>query len=433
MGLSNFQHFTEAVSGSESALVVAPARAAATLGAEELGAVEAVSQRLRSELARLVRALPPGSRSVRSMAAMLGVDRNTCQRVIAAAQPAGSGCEAFLRFPGIKPLRQLIARAKAQGVEGDVVESVAAAVDRLAEVIKTLDQSHQRLKSRVDATLIAGTHRPDRTQVDIRRMLFEEHARLLQRQMSVHSLITAILPQSDDSECLEQAWVRGLVGLRVDPHAAPVPLGLAAAEDDAASNATFDPLAQRTSPGSRRSGIIAALSSSPEPTLTTRLAATSQILVIDPATLDSARPTDVTIATRMSGVAKPDTLYHTSTVMMTPAARLVFDVYLHRSLAMASLPSSGVFQFTMSFSGDMDENWPFRLPGQYRMELLGRGLDNSDSPAWDKHAQAARHLFAQTGWSADEFVGHRMDIPFPLWGSTVYQWFDFRSSGSTGP
>lgn len=426
MPTSNFQVGPD--TGSDHDSPVMTSRSPATLGVEELGAVDAVGQRLRSELARLIRALPPESRSVRTMASMLGVDRNTCQRVIAAAQPAGTGCEAFLRFPGVKPLRQLVAQAKSHGVEVDIIESVGVAVDRLAEVIETFDQSHQRLKSRIEATLIAGTHRPDRTQIDIRRTLFEENARLLQRQMGTHSLITAILPQSDDPECLEQAWVRGLVGLRVDPHAAPVPLGLAAAEGDAVADAAFDPLASGASGGGRASGLIAGLSSTPTPTLTTRVGSTSQILVIDPATLGGDRPVDVAVATRMSGVARPDKLYHTSTVMMTPAARLVFDVYLHRSLAMASLPSCGVFQYTMSFSGDMDENWPFRLPGQYRMELLGRGLGNSDSPAWDKHALAASHLFTRTGWNPDEFVGHRMDIAFPLWGSAIYQWFDFRGA-----
>ncbi len=428
MNLVNLEHAGGDGLGDDGPLATSDARAVALLGVDELGAVDAVGQRLRAEMGRLVRALPAESRSVRTMAAALGVDRNTCQRVIAATQPATTGCEAFLRLPGVKPMRQLVARARGCGVPDDVADSVSVAIDRLQAVIEDFGQSHRRLRSRVEATLIAGTHRPDRSQADIRRTLFEEHARLLGRQMSVYSMVTAIVPQPGGTDSLEQAWMRGLIGLKVNPQAGPVPLGLAATEEDAEASAVFDPLSRPTAPGGRAAGIIAALSSAPAPTLTARVAPASQVMVIDAATLSAAGPTDVVVGSRMSGVARPDKIYHTSTVMMTPAARLVFDVYLHRSLAMASVPSCGVFQYTMSFTGDMDANWPFRLPGQHRMELLGRGLGNSDSPAWGRHAEATRHLFAMTGWPADEFVGHRMDIPFPLWGSTAYQWFDFRTS-----
>lgn len=391
-----------------------------------MNAVENAGQRLRAELGRLIRAIPSESRSVRTMAAFLEVDRNTCQRVIAASHPSGSGTEAFLRLPGIKPLRTLISQARLHGVDVDLIESLSAAVERLSDVVTSFDESHQRLKARIEATL-ATIGRTDRGEKDGRRVLFEEHARLLQRRLDVHSLITAIGPHSDDESRLEQAWVRGLVGLRMDRGAMPLALGTSTTEPEPGmpTLSTFDPLSRRTVPGERTSGLIEGLSSMPAPTLTTRSSAGAQVLVIDPPAEDTDHAMDIAIATRVAHVENPKKTYHTSAVMTTPAARVVFDVYLHRSLALASVPACGVFQYTMSFSVDMDENWPFRLPGQYRLELLGPGLTNAASTAWVKHAEAAKHLFARTGWRAEEYVGHRMEVEFPMWGSTLYQWFDF--------
>ncbi len=403
-----------------------------TLSAAQLAAIEGVGLRLRSELARLIRALPSDSRSVRTMASLLDVDRNTCQRVISATQPDVSGCEAFVRLPGLKPLRQIVAHAQKRGVGADCIESLTVALDRLDSVLEEFNESHVRLKARIEASLSAGAPALNRGELDIRRSLFEEHSRLLQRQIRIHSLITAVGPHADDPTKLEQAWVRALLGLRMGKGAAPLPLGIATTDREhhpTAPAPTFDPLSRRAAPGARNAGIVPALSSTPLPTLTTRGPAGSQVSVIDPATTDPEREIDVTVATRASHVAHPgNEMYHTSAVMLTPTARMIFDVYLHRSLAMSSVPACGVFQYTMSFSSDMDENWPFRLPGQYRLELLGSGLQNAGSDAWDRHADAAAHLFSQTGWSPEDYIGHRLQVEFPMWGSTICQWFDFRTA-----
>jgi hypothetical protein len=385
--------------------------------------------RIRSELVRLIRALPADSRSVRTMAAWLDVDRNTCQRVISATHADASGCEAFVRLPGLKPLRHLVSQAQKRGVAPEHLDSLTIALDRMAQMLDELDESHVRLKARVEASLSSGAAQHDRGEMDIRRALFEDHARLLQRRLRSHSLITAVSPHRDDPTKLEQAWVRGLLGLRMERGALPLPLGTASTDREQHADepaATFDPLSRFAKPGSRNSGLVAGLCSSPMPTLTTRGPAGSQVLVIDPATTDFESEPDVAIATRISHVAHPgNETFHTSAVMLTPTTRMVFDVYLHRSLARASVPACGVFQYTMAFSTDMDENWPFRLPGQYRLELLGRGLQNAASDSWSRHADAAAHLFNQTGWPAEDFIGHRMQVDFPMWGSTLCQWFDF--------
>jgi hypothetical protein len=397
------------------------------LTANELGTLEAAGERVRGELARLIRALPPDSRSVRTMAAFLDVDRNTCQRVVAAAQPGGSGAEVFVRLPGLKALRALLVQCKRRKIDPELLASLYAASERVADVLREFEGSQQRLRARIEATLVVGARAGDGGELGLRRALFDDHARLLKREMAAHCLITAVCPQRGGEHQLEQAWVRGLVGLRMQRGAAPLPVGISAVAGNQTppnTAATIDPLGA-PGDGRRSAGLIASLSSVPLPTLTSRGPRDAQLLALDAGDGTLDRPFDVAIGTRVMGVEYPERLFHTSAVISTPAARLVFDVYVHRSIAVASVPSSGVFLYTMSFSANMDENWPFRLPGQYRLELLGAGTGNAESPAWSRHADATAHLFEQTGWRADDFVGHRMDIEFPMWGSAVYQWFEF--------
>mgnify|MGYP007100051595 CR=1 FL=1 len=404
-----------------------------TLTAEELAAIEAVGQRLRSELARLVKWLPQDSRSVRTMASFLAVDRNTCQRVIAAVQPATGGSEAFCRLPGSKSLLELVKRVKAKGAPRELVAALSVAIDRLNETLAEFDESHARIRARLEATIAIGAFQSDRGEIDRRRTLFEENARLFMRQMRVHSLITAVGPHAGEPAKVEQAWIRGLIGLRLEKGAQPLPLGIASTDRAEAKNgpvATFNPLEKRTEPGQRASGLVEQFCSSPMPTLTTRGPEGSQVTVLDPSLANEGVSVDAAVATRISHVAHPRAkspeIFHTSAVMLSPTAKFVFDVYLHRSLAIESVPACGAFQYTMAFSEDIEENWPFRLPGQYRLELLGPGLTNAGNAAWARHGDAAAYLFAQTGWPATEYVGHRLEIDYPLWGGTMYQWFDFR-------
>lgn len=404
------------------------------LTTEQMQGIETVGQRLRGELGRLVGWLPPDAKSVRTMAQFLGVDRNTCQRVIAALHPGASGCEAIARIPGGRSLQEFVRRSRSKGAPRDVIAGLTAAIEHLNGLLNEVGDSHARIKSRIESTLLAG-RRSDRTDLDFRRSLFDDTARLLGRQLRVHSMVTAIRPHPEDRTKVEQAWIRGLIGLRMRPDSSPVPLGISSTDrqlSECSATAVISPLSQPASPEGPAGGLVESFSSSPAPTLTMRGPQGALVTVLDPASARGNQPIDAVVAMRISHVEHPTQrapeVYHTSVVMLTPTERLIFDVYLHRSLALASVPSAGAFQYTMSFSDDPRENWPFRLPGQHRLELLGGGLDHAANPAWQRHGEAARYLFDKTGWAADDYVGHRLDVVFPLWGATYYQWFDFRQS-----
>lgn len=417
---------------------VAPfeAREAATpsLTEDELAAAEGVGTRLRAEFGRLVRWLPKEAKSVRGMSAFLSTDRNICQRVQSALRPGLTGANAVLKLPGLRPMGELVEEAKKAGAPGDVVASLVAALSQLEALAASAGGSQAKLKARLEAALASvqvlavGDGQMDA--LSVRRAHFMNSARMLGRHMRLASSVTAVRPHPDAHDKVEQAWVQSLVGLQMEPNAAPAPLGFGTTDHLRTGQAagTFSPLSSQTKPYLPSAGIVEALSSS---SVAPTSRGPSGRLVITVDSIGARRSTDISIATRLSHIEhptlKPPEVFHTSQMVLNPVTRMVFDFYVHRTLAMKSVPGAGMFIYTMSFGDDMEDNWPFRLPVQCRLELLGSSPEDAASDAWQKHELAAAHLFEQTGWKRVDFVGHRLNIEYPIWGAAVFQWLDFRS------
>lgn len=404
--------------------------------ADEIGRIEYVGCRVQAELCRLIHCLPEYARSVRSMARFLEVDRNVAQRVISAAQPGLRGLDVVLRLPGMSGLNGLCRAAAAKRMPEEVVRSVTAAVSQLSESIEQFGGSLARAKTLIGVAVVSGRTAADRSELDVRRFMHDDAIRLLDQGMSVRSLITAVGPREADPETVEQAWVTSMVGLRVGNSPTPIPLAIGTTDRAGPAGgepAVFRPLSGREDGRQRPVTTVESLSSRPLPVVTTRGPRGAVVAAIDPVRAASAQPLTVSVATRISHFENPylrqPKVFHTSALIMTPAKRLVFDVYLHRSLAPPCIPSVGAFHYAMSFSDDIEENWPFRVPGVYSLRALGsNGLDQAASEAWDKHAEAAEFLFSSTGWDPRQYIGHRLDCAFPIWGLNYCMWFDARGT-----
>jgi hypothetical protein len=404
----------------------------APLTESDLTNIEAVGQRLRGEIARLVAWLPPASRSVRGMAARLNVDRNTCQRLLAATRPSTHGTDVFFGIPGVRALMQFVDAVRAAGAPEELCAGLAAATSSAATVLDSASGSLTTLRSLIESAREERLDDPTLGNVESRRRQVTSSAKWLGKEVRSVHLISAVRQMPDDASKVEQAWIRGLIGLRARPGSAPISLGLASTDRSRSPGdaGEFWPLAQASEPGAPRVTILKSLSSEHLPTVTSRASTGSVVTVIDPTLTPVPDPVDVVTATRISHIEHPLNsgckVFHTSIVTANPTHRLVFDVYLHRDLAMASVPSAGCYLYSMSMSDDPDQNWPFLLPVQTRMEVLGTDPSLSTSPAWSRHSEASRHLFEKTGWKPRDYTGYRIDLEHPPWGSTIVMWFDFR-------
>jgi hypothetical protein len=106
-----------------------------------------------------------------------------------------------------------------------------------------------------------------------------------------------------------------------------------------------------------------------------------------------------------------------------PMRRLIFDVYLHKAMAMSSMATLSSHLFGTQVDVWQDA-WLTRLPFGPRLQMLGPWSSlppgENDAAALD----AARHLFAAADWDPGDCVGYRCDVLYPIWRASHMMQFD---------
>lgn len=109
-----------------------------------------------------------------------------------------------------------------------------------------------------------------------------------------------------------------------------------------------------------------------------------------------------------------------------PARRMVFDVYLHRDLARACIPSLDAHLWRPDFADHVGDRWQTRFARAPRLELLGNGQDRAGNP-WPRHAELTDFLFRQMDLDPDRMVGFRCLEDYPAWRTGYCMSFDFNT------
>lgn len=394
---------------------------------------EAIGQRLAGELRAVVNTMPSDSRRIRAMADRLGVNRNICQRVLKAIRAGQDGSATLLALPGVEGLLKFSQGAKRSGCDPEQIESLVAAIDQFASLIQDSGGSHARLQFLLEEAMcepqlvLTGSAS---NQALIRKHLFLGASALLGSEMNAHVLIVAIRPSPGDATQLEVAGVTGFIDEQLQPNAQPLTVAFShfgQGEDE--SKPSYQALGESGLLG--QASLLEKLCSSPIPRVTSRRGKESIVHMIDPEQSDRKTPFTVAIGNRLSTMKNPAYLdvkvLNVAARIRNPTRRLVYDVYLHRSIAAMSVPSLVSFLWHPALSEDPVESWHERLPDDNHIALLGRGIGNAACNAWDKHVQATQHLFESLDWAPNEYIAHRIDIPFPLWGAWYYFSMDFHT------
>ena len=394
----------------------------------------AVGRRLAGELRAVVNALPSEDRRIRAMASRLGVNRNICQRVLKAIRAGQDGSNTLLALPGVEGLLKFSRAAARCGFQPGKIESLEAAIEQFASLIQECGGSHARLQTLLETASrrpvgVAGDGASS-SQVAIREYLFEGTSAMLGSAMDAHALITAIRPVPGDAARVEVAGLTGFVGQRLQPNAQPLTVAYSNFSSGTdASLPGYQELVQ--SELSHDASMVDELCSQPAPKVTSRRGKNSIVHMIDPAPADRKTPFTVAIGNRVGVMDNPALndlkVFNVAARIRNPTRRLIFDVYLHRSLAAASVPSIAAFLWHPALSEDPAESWHERLPDDNHVAILGRGVHNAASDAWDKHADATQRLFRSLNWPPDEYVAHRIDVAYPIWGA----WYVFSADFHT--
>ena len=405
------------------------------LAAGERGMADEVARRLRLELRGLLELLPESERGASAMARALEIDRNTCQRIVAATARGEADAQLLVQLPGVMGLRQFLdALAKRfPGMEPEqAIAGGRAAVDRFEQLIDTLAGSQRKLRERleldreIDGAMAPAT--PD--DVAARRALFRAAVDVVGRWSETRLTMRIIRPVPGDPLHTENIRMTGHIGHVSRPVAVPLEVYSGTPENLVEqAGPAFQTLDASQKVGNTPGFLMTKFCSEPLPRVTSRATESRVIHAIDEAAA-RGEPSDIFVADRRAGVDKHPASQHppigeVCTIMNFPARRFIMDVYLHKDIARRCIPLMEVHLASPWAGSALLARWSTRLPGGPRLELLGTGLSNAGSDVYARHGEVAREMFASVGWDADEFVGYRVDVAYPVWRGAYCMLFDF--------
>ncbi len=395
--------------------------------AERIAAVE-VARRVRLDLRALLEALPERDRGASAMSRALGIDRNTCQRLVAATARGDADERTLVQLPGVLGLRQFVAavreRVRTDNVQ-EMVNSATHGVDRLEALIDKLAGSQRRLRQRLEAGVELDLGAPDAPGDDLatRRSLFRAAAAVVGRWSEAQIAMSIIRPEPGNPHRTRTMTVRGHIAHVSRPTAVPLEIGFAV---DPRIN-LGDP---EPSPGGRgESPLLTEFCSLPTPQVSSRTVGGRRVHAIDPAETARIGSCDIVLADAVRSDAHPAThrppLGEVWALITYPTKKLVFDVYLHRDIDELCGASIEHHLWSPQIMLQGFWRWSTRLPGGPKLRVLGPGISSAETEGYARHAELTRHCFNALGWAAEEFVGYRCEVAFPAWRTGFCMLFDF--------
>ena len=401
---------------------------ATALAPSEVADAEQLARRLTGELRALVGLLPEPERGASAMARALGIDRVTCQRIVGAVARVEAGPQTLVQLPGIQGLRQFTqAMRKRSGSRAHAEQLAAAdaAIDRFESLLRELGGSQRQLRARITADGIVGPPLAPPDHDSAREALFNAAAAVTGRSTQTLIDIRIARPAPADPGLTEGLRVRGYLGHAFADEALPLEMFGSAPLQARTSGPAFLPLDTGAD-----TPLLAEFCSRPLPRMMTRSAGDRVFQLIEPDPEAPHAPMDIVTAHR---AAQPDihpaamrpAIGEMWTLITFPARRLVYDVFLHRDIARRCIPSMEVHLRGYDTHPLGARRWSTRFPGAQRLEVLSHGIEQADTPTFDRHQGLLAHAFARAGWDPSEFVGFRSEVFCPVWRAGYCMVFDF--------
>lgn len=417
-------------------------RTAPLTRAEKLQAQQ-VAIRLRDEFRGLIDLISPSDRGASALAKKLKLDRATCQRIVSTVNGTTPDAQTIVNFPGIEGLRLFVDavanRPKAVPSDKQAVDSASSAIDSLEHLLDQLKVSQRGLRRLLEGHGVApvgvAAQESDwlgQDDVAARGTLFNAAAHVVGRWTETVVGVSLIRPVPGSPRLTESVQLRGHLGHHAHQTSTPLELGSRAQSHDT-EEPVYTTLDAETQSGPW-GALVVPFCSRPLPRVTSRRTGGSVTHVVEKQDESSEAPFDVVIANRTGKPeAHPATMTpavgEVSSIMRYPARRMVMDVFLHREIARTCIPSLETHLWTPTDARVM-ARWSTRIPGGPKMQLLGAGLGNAATPAWDRYVELLRYAFEHAnavsgGWNPDEFVGYRCETEFPIWRCSYHFLFDF--------
>lgn len=405
-----------------------------TEGGVGLDRCERVAARLKASFQALIRALPEQASTVAEMSRFLGVGRAVCQRITLALRSGSGPIDVLQRFPGIKGLEQFLDAAERKRVDAGAVAGARAALDEYAALIGAAGGSQRRLIATLGARRSGGAARRASAEDNNDNQQFNDSTAARESFFNAaqgitgtrcHARIEVLFARvrPDMPDHIEIVAASGLVGATADVGGTPIARVTRSTSGQAPPNSIRTDLETKApilgiSPGA----LLKPFSTDPIPSVISRAGEGMLVQVFNPEGR-SDRPLDIIVGSASSPDTKHPALdtppiFGVGTIIGMPSRWLLMDIYLERSLARGGTPQIAVFRLGITgplAHSDPDCRWFDRLPEDPPLELLGPGIARRPSRAYPRCRELAAHLLERAGWAADQFIGFRCEVEYPIW------------------
>lgn len=392
---------------------------------------ESVLARLRSSVWLLLEDLPTDAKSVRGLSAWSGVSHAVCQRAIAGCRPGLDPFEVLAELPGPEGLAKLLDATRERLPNSPHLGEAAAAYKAYLNLLESFHGRRRGLSQalrRTPASLRAESAR-SRALTESRERMFE--ASLHMSRCWADCMFTCRVVRLGQDGQINQYLGLGWRRLHRQPgHMAMILCWIPSNASKPLEPPTCD-LFEGPLPAS--GAILRAFSSSPLPSLVSRDMGDYTIWLIDPELATDA-PLDLTLAFPFEFAADSHEPFLSAMSPRIPARRLVMDTYFHRETIQVRAMEP-VLTLTHSAGGqnrNLAERWYDALPFEVRPERIGTASAADPPEAFLAMRPLARDLIHRLGDAPGDYVGYRVEVPFPMWGQQHSVQFDLNYTKPRG-
>lgn len=413
------------------------ARPGITQGSE----VEAVLDRLSSELARSIGHLRSEVDGPRGLARVIGADVTLCQKVLAGMKARGTASARLSQWPGAVGVRTFTQQLLSVLGHKEWAGTAALAVDSYARMIRSLATTQAKavrvLRAAEARSQGASTDQSGLAGLQERR---RDHTRtasaMLGYELDATVFISAMRPMPTSSGKIEGCSASGMLGLRTHGQRVCVAVQNSQSRQDAgtvADEVIMMPLGTPHTKGGR-DGLLSEFCTQPVPLCAVEESDGKILQVVEPSTQGPAGAgVDLVLARRWanreSPCTTPNPVWSQVLSIRHPSRKLLMDVYMHRSLLGNVPPTIGAYYWHPSLPSDPRRHWQDRLPTRPVVSILDPAAPDTNS-VWQRQRELSERLFELVGWSRADFVGFRCEEPFPIWGAAYHFTFDLEERTS---
>lgn len=432
---------SQRVSMPPSTLVDSSARAGVVLTSAHLAEAQQLAERLYAGVRMAYECIPREHQPVAALARYIGMERTVCQRLISAVANGAVSPETLTRVPAPKTIMAIADALIGMGQYS--VESLRTAAEAIDEFFLRVGGSQRAFGLalyRADAPMpsdAAGHELPSGSAPVIddetrrRQRIFELGRQSMRARTGVQTLISIHALSTAFPGRIDLSHLRGVLNHQSD--LGGVPLAITYFRGDNTTPQPGEIIPPRYIPDVPPPGpcILENFCSTPLPTISQRDrdGIVSYIVNSSPETM--GQTFDLVMCDQLLGVRRQPGTYKLRIDEMFafinyPCEALIFDVYLHRSLAIKCIPGLDVHVTTPTMSDPLkNDRWVTRLPSSPDLIVLGAGLAKASSKLCPRQAELTAELFRRYGYNPAEFVGFRCEERYPEWRMSYRMFFDY--------